>query len=131
MAYCPNCNAPIVKDAQDCDVCGTSFGQETWLPLDALPQPAPRFSVASLLFKLGIVAVLLPLAGLVLGLLTTLLVPGCHCDEIFGCHGCGFNDITAFLLYDGYEFGLVAILVVFPAAVLLSGLLAFVKRRDA
>ncbi|MFN4005108.1 MAG: hypothetical protein ACK4MJ_01290 [Hylemonella sp.] len=37
MAYCPNCRAPIAQDAQDCDVCGTSFGPDTWLPLDSLP----------------------------------------------------------------------------------------------
>jgi len=130
MAYCPNCNAPIVKDAQDCDVCGTSFGHDSWLPLDALPPPAPRYSVTGVLFRLGLVAVLLPLAGMLLGLLITFLVPGCHCDAIFGCQGCGANEIIAFLLYDGYEFGLLAILVVLPLSVL-SVLLALVKRRNA
>lgn len=131
MAYCPNCNAAIAREAQDCDVCGTSFGADTWLPLDALPQAGSRFTIARLIFKLGLTAVVLPLAGLVLGMLITAIVPGCQCDEVFGCHGCGLDALTAFLLYEGYEGSLLAVVFVFPAAAMLSGLLTFVAKRNA
>jgi len=131
MAYCPNCKAAIAKDALDCDVCGTSFGPDSWLPLDDLPQTRKRPSAASLIFRLGLAAVLLPLASLVLGMLITAIVPGCHCDELAGCDGCGVNRFTSFLFYGGYVGGLLAILVVFPAAALLSGLVAVVNRRKA
>lgn len=131
MAYCPNCKAAIVKDAVDCDVCGTSFGPDSWLPLDALPQSRKRASAATLIFRFGLSAVLLPLACLVLGMLITAIVPGCRCDELAGCDGCGVNRFTSILLYGGYMGGLLAILFVFPAAALLSGLVAAVNRRKA
>ena len=131
MAYCPSCKAAIAKDAVDCDVCGTSFGSDTWLPLDALPHTRKRLSAASLIFRFGLGAVLLPLASLVLGMLITAIVPGCHCDEIAGCDGCGVNRFTGLLLYGGYVGGLLAVLFVFPAAALLSGLVAVVGRHRA
>lgn len=131
MAYCPNCEAAIAKDAVDCDVCGTSFSADTRLPLDALPRARKRLSVATLIFRFGLAAVLLPLASLVLGMLITAVVPGCRCDEIAGCEGCGVDRFTSQLLYAGYVGGVLAILFVFPAAALLSGLVAAASKYKA
>jgi uncharacterized membrane protein YvbJ len=64
MAYCPNCCAPIAKDAEDCDVCGTSFGSDTWLPMDSLPAaPRRRLSLRRLV-RLALVSVLFVFTGL-------------------------------------------------------------------
>lgn len=129
MAYCPNCNVVIAKDAIDCDVCGTSFGSDSWLPLDALPGRTLRPALARLILTLGVATVLLPLVPLVLGVLIQAFVPGCQCEPIVGCQGCGFDDFTAFLLRGGREGSLLALLYVFPAAALLAGLLNYWPAR--
>jgi hypothetical protein len=131
MAYCPNCNVVIAKDAVDCDVCGTSFGSDSWLPLDAPPGNTLRPALARLILTLGVAAVLLPLVALLLGAVIQLVVPGCECEPIAGCQGCGLNDLTAFLLRSGREGSLLALLCVFPAAALLAGLLNFWPARRA
>lgn len=125
MAYCPNCNVVIAKDAADCDVCGTSFGSDSWLPLDALPGSSRRPALARLIFRLGVAAVFLPLMGLVLGTVIETFVPGCQCERMLGCQGCGLNDLTAFLLRGGREGGLLALQYVFPVALLLAALLNY------
>ena len=130
MAYCPNCNVSIVSDAEDCDVCGTSFGSDTWLPLDMPPSQQRRHPLmATLVFRAGVLAVLLPLAGLVLGLLIVALVPGCGCDDVLGCQGCGADGVTALLLRGGHDGGMLAILFIFPAAALLAGALSWWARH--
>jgi len=129
MAYCPNCHVVIARDAADCDVCGTSFGSESRRPLDTLPETSRRPALARLVFRLGLAAVLLPLTGLVAGLLLVAVVPGCRCEGLLGCEGCGFDGLTAFLLHRGREGGVLAILFIFPGAVLLAGLLSYWPRR--
>lgn len=64
MAYCPNCNVVIAPDAEDCDVCGTSFGADTWLPLDSLPAPARRPSGLRMALLVGMGVAVLGLAWL-------------------------------------------------------------------
>lgn len=131
MAYCPNCHVAIPKDAVDCDVCGTGFGSDRWLPLDALAQPGQRLALAGLIFKLGLFAVLLPLLGFVLGLLLTQLLPGCECDASWGCHGCGANGLTELLYFGGRDGALFALIFVFPAAALLAAGMGLLARRRA
>lgn len=131
MAYCPNCHVAIAKDAVDCDVCGTGFGADTWLPLDALAQPGQRRILAGLIFKLGLLAVLLPLAGFVLGLLLTWLLPGCQCDAYWGCQGCAANGLTELLYFGGWDGALFALIYVFPAAALLAAVMGWLARRRA
>jgi len=131
MAFCPNCKAGIAEDAEDCDVCGTSFGSDTWLPLDDQPRNGSRRSPATLIFRLGLACVLLPLTCFVIGMLITTFLPGCQCEEDLGCRGCGANGLTEFLLYDGLAAGLVAVMVVFPASAMLAVLVAKVKRHPS
>lgn len=131
MAFCPNCNAVIANDAEDCDVCGTSFGSDTWLPLDSQPSTALRRGPATLIFRLGLASVLLPLAGFVIGMLITTLLPGCRCEEELGCRGCGANGLTEFLLYDGFAAGLVAVMFVFPVSAMLAVLVARMKSNPS
>lgn len=131
MAYCPNCHVAIDKDAEDCDVCGTGFGADTWLPLDSLGQPGPRLAAASLIVGAGLAAVLLPVLGFVLGLLGTLLVPGCRCDPSWGCQGCGANGLAEWLYFGGFDGALFAVVYLFPAAAALAAVVAFMSRRDA
>jgi len=63
MAYCPNCRATIAKEAEDCDVCGTSFGSDTWFPIETQPGEGQR-SRRRRLFRYGWLLALLPLVGL-------------------------------------------------------------------
>lgn len=131
MAFCPNCNAAIAGDAEDCDVCGTSFGSDTWLPLDSQAGSRPPAGLAALIFKLGLASVLLPVAGFVIGALITALLPGCRCEEGLGCRGCGANGLTEFLLYDGLLAGLAAVMFVFPVSAVLAVLVARMKSNPS
>jgi len=54
------------------------------------------------------------------GMVITLLVPGCHCDEGSGCSGCGLNSLVAFLLFGGFIGALFSLLFVLPASLLLA-----------
>lgn len=129
MAYCPHCHVAIAKDAEDCDICGTAFGSDRWLSLDVLAQPGQRLAAAGLIFKLGLLAVLLPLLGFVLGLLLTWLIPGCQCDPHWGCRGCAADGLTELLYFGGFDGALFAVIFVFPAATLLATILVVLARR--
>jgi RNA polymerase subunit RPABC4/transcription elongation factor Spt4 len=131
MAYCPNCHVAIAKDAEDCEVCGTAFGADRWLSLDVLAQPGQRLAAAGLIFKLGLLAVLLPLLGFVLGLLLTWLIPGCQCDPHWGCRGCAADALTELLYFGGFDGALFAVVFVLPVAAVLAAALALLARRHA
>lgn len=80
--------------------------------------------------KLGLLAVLLPALGFAVGMLVTVLIPGCHCDEGAGCGGRGLNDLVAFLFFGGFVEALGAVMFVFPASFVVAFVVALLTRRQ-
>ena len=141
MALCPNCNATVAIDADCCTKCGALFTPGGWSPLESQPhvssafsasKPKARASLPILVLKLGVASLLISVAAFAVGGLTTLLVPGCHCDSGAGCGGCGLNDLVAFLLYGGFLGALLSIMFVIPASAVLAAVIAlYTKLRGS
>jgi hypothetical protein len=132
MPYCPNCRTEISANAPSCPSCDALFSGRGWRPLDApaalvKPNPTP---VAKIIVKLGLASVAIPAIAFVLGMLVSLIVPGCHCDEGAGCRGCGANDLVAFCLLGGFVGSLGALIFLLPASFILAAVVgAFEGRR--
>jgi hypothetical protein len=129
MSYCPNCGATVAVDAPACSACGASFDGPGWKPLDGKPVPVPKKSPAGIIVALGIASVLIPAAGFVIGLVLSILIPGCHCDEGAGCSGCGANGLVAFLLVGGFVGALATLMTVLPGSLLLATVVGLLTRR--
>lgn len=102
------------------------FTGDGWKPIagETASKPEGR-SAAGFIALLGVASVLIPTAGFVVGLVLSLLIPGCHCDEGAGCSGCGANGLVGFLLFGCFVGGLGALLTVLPASLLLAAIVGF------
>lgn len=121
--YCPQCESPVDEDASKCDNCIATFTDpDGWQPVRTLPKKIG--SIAGLITKLGIASVLIPAAGCIIGLLLSIAIPGCHCDEGAGCRGCGLNGLIATLMFGGLVGGIFAFLFVLPVSLVLAGIVA-------
>ena len=132
MPYCPNCRAEIGANALSCTSCDALFSGSGWRPLAepvALVQPNPT-PVAKFIVKLGLASVAIPALAFVFGLLVSLIVPGCHCDEGAGCHGCGANDLVAFCLLGGFVGSLGALIFLLPASFVVAAIVGSLETRD-
>ena len=131
MSYCPNCHATVAHDADSCGSCGGKFpGSFGWAPMDgdAPIEPKPT-SIAGLIIKLGFASIWVPALGFIVGLILSTIIPGCHCDEGAGCHGCGANEFVGLLLFGGFVGALVALGTIFPASLLLAGIVSLLTRN--
>jgi hypothetical protein len=50
------------------------------------------------------------------------VIPGCHCDEGAGCHGCGADGLIGFLLLGGFVGALAALIFILPASFILAAI---------
>jgi hypothetical protein len=128
MSYCPNCEATVAADAKSCAACRAVFDGEGWEPLATKPVKSEGKSASGIIVTLGIASVVVPLAGFVIGLVLSLIIPGCHCDEGAGCSGCGANGLIAFLLLGGFVGALFSLLTILPGSLALAGIVRLFKR---
>ena len=128
MSCCPNCRAPVSNDAEACSSCQAIFSADGWLPLDEEPPSRKTGSAAALIAKLGVTSVVVPGVAFTLGLIVSLVIPGCRCDEGSGCHGCGPNALIEFLLFGGFVGALFSLLTILPSALALAGIVGVVGK---
>lgn len=130
MSYCPNCHATIDANAESCPACGALFTGGGWKPVDGEPLPEPEGpSAAGVIVVIGFASVLIPALAFVIGLIFSLLIPGCHCDEGAGCRGCGANALMELLLLGGFSGALLALVAVLPASLLLEAVVGLFTRK--
>lgn len=128
--YCQKCRTEAPPEGVSCGVCGTPFSQGSVAVGEVVSKPSPA---AKWIIGLGVWSLLASLALFVTGLLVTLIVPGCSCDEGAGCRGCGVNDLVAFCLFGGFIGAVISALFVLPVAAILGllvGMLSDKKPSD-
>jgi hypothetical protein len=129
MSHCPNCRAEVLASAESCVACGAIFTGDGWKPIAGVAPIKPEgTSAAGVIALLGFATVLIPAACFVIGLVLSLLIPGCHCDEGAGCSGCGVDRVVGFLLFGGFAGGLGALMFVLPASLLLAGIVGLLTK---
>jgi hypothetical protein len=125
--YCPQCGSSVEDGAVRCDHCPAVFDKPGgWKPV--LKRPRKESSPAALILKLGVAAVAIPASGFGLAALATLVIPGCHCNEAGGCHGCGANDLLSFLAFGGFVGALAAFMTILPISIVVAGIVALFTR---
>jgi len=95
------------------------------------PQPKQR-STASVIVLFAFGAVLVPAAAFIIGLILSQLIPGCHCDEGAGCHGCGLNWLLEQLLFGGFVVAIFCTITVLPGGLFIAAIISlFSKNKNA
>jgi hypothetical protein len=85
--------------------------------------PTVEKSAASrLIVRLGLAAVGIPGLCFLIGAALSSVIPGCHCDEGAGCHGCGADGLIGFLLLGGFVGALAALIFILPASFILAAI---------
>lgn len=88
-------------------------------------------SIASVILKVGVASVAIPGIGFVIGTILSAVIPGCHCDEGVGCHGCaGFDGLIALLMMGGFVAALAAFITVLPVSVVLAGIFGIFSKSE-
>ncbi len=79
---------------------------------------------STLLF--GVAIIVICAIAVVIGFGIQYCIPGCHCDEGAGCHGCGiFGGFIALLTFGGFVVAMATILLGIPLSIFM-GFIVFV-----
>jgi hypothetical protein len=136
MPYCAECRKVYIRNISECPKCGRSFVESNQPTADWTPPAgsnhltadqdfgsSKKRSVPGIIALVGIASFFIPLFGFLIGMLISVLIPGCHCDEGMGCRGCGLNELVAFLIFGGFVGAMLAFMISLPGLLLVSGVI--------
>ena len=86
-------------------------------------------AASRLITRLGLAAVGIPGVCFLIGVVLSSVIPGCHCDEGAGCHGCGANALIEFLLMGGFVGALGALIFILPASLILAAIVNMTSKN--